>query len=71
MGLDHLTRLESRETGGSLDDELPDAHLFRVEVVSDQFIEIAEFLASRRAPEAYTLKQWRLLVTRAADYQLI
>lgn len=47
-------RVESGENGGSLNEEFPDAYLFRVEVVPDHFIDIAEFLASGKALEAYT-----------------
>jgi hypothetical protein len=33
VGLDHLSRLESRETETILDDELPYAHLLKVETI--------------------------------------
>lgn len=33
VGLDDFSRLESRESGGSIHDHLPDAHLFHIEVV--------------------------------------
>jgi hypothetical protein len=33
VGPNHLSRIESGEAGHSLDDELPDAQLFRVEAV--------------------------------------
>ena len=35
VGPDHLSRLENRENGGSLDDQLLDADLFRVEAIPD------------------------------------
>lgn len=35
VGPDHLSRLESGESGGAVDDQLPDADLFQVEAVPD------------------------------------
>lgn len=40
VGPDHLSRLQSREAGGSRDDVLLDALLFRVEAVDDHFLDI-------------------------------
>jgi hypothetical protein len=54
LGPDHLSRLKTGEASRSLDDELLDAQLFRVEAVTDQLVEIAEFLLSRQAPIGYT-----------------
>lgn len=45
MGLDHLSQLESGESGGSLDDKLPDVDLFWIEAVLDYHKYIATFLA--------------------------
>jgi hypothetical protein len=54
VGLDHLLRIKSEEAGHKLDDELPDAQLFRVEAVSDQLVEIEKFLTTGQAPTNYT-----------------
>jgi hypothetical protein len=71
VGPDHLSWLETGEASRSLDDELPDAQLFQVEVVPDQLVEITEFLMSGQPPPGYTQAQHRQLVTHSADYQLI
>jgi hypothetical protein len=43
MGLDHLSKMESGESGGSLDNELPNTHMFRLEAILDYFKKIAMF----------------------------
>jgi hypothetical protein len=57
MGPHHLSRLESGESGGSVDDDLPDVHLFLVEVVLIQFKDIKNFLTTRKVLENYTHTQ--------------
>lgn len=37
VGPDHLSRIKSGESGGAVYDQLPDAHLFRIEAVPDYF----------------------------------
>jgi hypothetical protein len=63
VGPDHLSRIESGEVGGSLDDELPDAQLFRVEAVPDQLVEIVAYLTTGKVLEEHTQAQCRQLVT--------
>ena len=46
VGLDHLSRLKSRENGGPLDDQLPDLELFQIEVIPDYLEEIVVLLAT-------------------------
>ena len=41
IGLDHLSRMESDEESTRIDDDLPDAHLFRIKVVPTDLAEIA------------------------------
>jgi len=64
----HLSRIESREVGHGLDDELPDRLLFRVEAIPNQLVEIAKFLTTGQALTDYTQTQCRQLVTCSADY---
>ena len=71
VGPDHLSRLETGENDGSLDDQLLDADLFRVEAVPDYLVDIAAYLTSGQCPQDYTPLQKRHLVFRVADYQLI
>jgi len=54
VGMDRVSMIESKEAGPSLDDEIPDAQLFRAEVVPDQLVEITEFLTSCQALMGYT-----------------
>lgn len=51
---DHLSRLESRESGGAVDDQLPDADLFRVEAIPEYMEDITIFLSTRACPETYS-----------------
>ena len=37
----HLSRVESGEDPTGIDDDLPDAHLFRVEAIPTELVEIA------------------------------
>jgi hypothetical protein len=46
VGPDHLSRLESGESGGVVDDQLPDADLFKVEAIPDYLSDIALFLST-------------------------
>lgn len=50
-----LCRIKSQEDGGPMDDELPNAHLFKVEVVLDQFTLITTYLMTGKVPEDYTV----------------
>lgn len=71
VGPDHLSRLESEESGGAVDDQLPDAYLFKVSAIPDYLSDIALFLTTGAFPADYSATQKRHLVVRAADYQLI
>jgi len=53
-GPDHLSRLESGEEGGNLDDNLPGAHLFSIRMVDEQFWNIIQFLNTGVSPAEYT-----------------
>jgi hypothetical protein len=68
---DHFQRIESREDDRRLDNKLPDAHLFRIEEISYQLANIAEFLTWGQAPMGYIPSQCHQLVTHSVDYQLI
>ena len=46
MGPDHLSCLETGESDGAIDDQLPDADLFRIETIPDHLQEIATFLTT-------------------------
>jgi hypothetical protein len=57
VGPDHLSRLESGESGGVVDDQLPDANLFKVEAIPDYLSDIALFLSTGACPEGYSTTQ--------------
>jgi len=64
VGPYHLSRLDSGELGGSVDDEFPNDHLFHIEVVHDYIEEIITFLATIQWPSDYTTVQRNNLVVR-------
>jgi hypothetical protein len=71
VGPDHLSRLESGESGGAVDDQLPDADLFWVEAILEYLEDITVFLSTGACPETYSATHKRHMVVRAADYKLI
>ena len=70
-GPDHLSRLESREKPTSLEDNLPDAQLFSIQIANDYFKDIIEFLTTGTTPTEYNTKYKKYLVVRATDFNLI
>jgi hypothetical protein len=46
VGPNNILRIELRGFGGSLDDELPDTLLFRIEAVLDQLVKLASYLTT-------------------------
>lgn len=71
MGPNHLSQLESGELGGSIDDQLPNAHLFRVEPVPNYLEDIALFLTIGKCPDDYTPTEKHHMDVRGVNYQLI
>ena len=71
MGPDHLSRLESGEEPTKLDEGLPDAQLFSIQMVDDYFQDIVQYLATGLVPLEMTTQQKKQLVVRAADFTLI
>jgi hypothetical protein len=68
---DHISRLESGESSGAVDDQLPDADLFRIEAIPKYLEDIEIFLNTGACPETYFATQKRHMVIRATNYQLI
>ena len=52
----------------NIEDEFPDAQLFRVEMVDDYYEKIVQFLAMRTTPEYLTISQKKQLVVKVADF---
>ena len=71
VGLDHLSRIESGEEPNNLEDNLPDAQLFAIDIVDKEFDAIIHLLNTGYAPEYYTTWKKKQLVVKAADYMLI
>jgi len=70
VGPDHLSRLESRESGREIYDQLPDVDLFWVETIPEYLEVIAVFLSTRACPETYSATQKYHMVVRTTYYQL-
>ena len=70
-GPDHLSRLESGEEPTSLEDNLPNAQLFSIEIIDDYFTDIIEFLTTCIVPTEYSAKQNTQLVVKATDFTII
>ena len=71
VGPNHLSRLEIGEEEIRIEDELPDAHLFRVEAIPQELADIAQLLEEGRAPEDLSERQKKILAMKAAPYTLI
>jgi hypothetical protein len=54
VGPDHLSRLESGESGRAVDDQLRDVDLFRVEAILEYLEDIEVFLSTGACPETYS-----------------
>lgn len=68
---DHLSRLETGEEPIGIEDKLSNAHLFRIEEIPQELVDIAQFLEEGRAPEELSERQKKILAMKAAPYILI
>ena len=66
---DHLSRVEWSEDPTGIDDDLPDAHLFKVEAIQAELVEIGEYLQEGKAPNHYSKKKKKILTINAAHLQ--
>ena len=71
VGPDHLSRIEIGEEPTNIEDGLPDAQLFRVDMADNHYAPIIQFLVTRVALEEISTSQKKQLVVKASDYQLI
>ena len=53
-GPDHLSQIKTGEEPTNLEEGFPDAHLFTVHVVDNQFVDIIHFLTTRTPSEGHT-----------------
>ena len=68
---DHLSIVKSGEDPTGIDDDLPDAHLFRVEAIPAELAEVGQYLQEGKAPDHYLEKRKKILTIKAAPYTLI
>jgi hypothetical protein len=68
IGPDHLLWILTGEDAGNLDDSLPNAHLFSVQMVNDHFAEIVQYLSIEVVPSYMTIAQKKHPVVKAVDY---
>ena len=68
---DHLSRLTDKLGDDPINDELPDAQLFVVEVVSNEYADIINYLSLQILPPHFTPKQQRQLIYVASLYTII
>ena len=59
VGPDHLSRIDLGEELSNLEDNLPDAQLFSIQIADDYYVDIIHFLTTGRAPEEFTKHQKR------------
>ena len=71
VGPDHLSRLDSGEDPSNLDDNLPDAPLFSIQIVDEYYDDIIQFLTTGVAPDEFTKQQKKQLVVKAVGFTLI
>jgi hypothetical protein len=71
VGPDHLSRLESGESGGPIGDQLPNADLFWIESIPEYLEDITIFLSMGACKETYSTTHKCHMVVRASEYQLI
>ena len=70
-GPDHLSRLESGEEPTSLEDNLPDVHLFTIHITDNYFVDIIKFITIGTAPTEYSTKKNKQLVVKVANFIII
>jgi hypothetical protein len=54
-----------------IDDDLPDAHLFRVEAIPSELAEIGLYLQEGKSPDQYSEKKKKILTIKVAPFTLI
>jgi hypothetical protein len=54
-GLDHLSKITNGEEPSNLEDNFPDAQLFSILIVDENFVDIIEFLSIGYAPKEFNI----------------
>ena len=71
LNADHLSRLSNVLGNTPIDDNLPDAALFAVEVISADYSEIIQYLTFQTFPLDYDEKLKRRLILKSRPYTMI
>ena len=54
IGPDHLSWIDSGEEPSNLEENLPDAQLFYIQIADDYYADIIQFLTTGLAPDEFT-----------------
>ena len=68
---DHLSRLSNELGTEPIDDNLPDAALFAVDIISPEYREVIQYLTTQTIPLHFTDKLKRRLILKSAPYTMI
>jgi hypothetical protein len=71
VNLDHLSQLETGEDPTRIEDDLPDANLFRVKATPKELEEIANFLEEGKAPEDLLANKRNILALKETPFTLM
>ena len=66
-----MSPVQNGEELTNIDDGLPDAQLFCVNIIDDHYAPIIQFLATSVTPEDMLTSRKKQLVVKASDFQLI
>ena len=66
-----MSRIESGEDPTGIEDDLPDAHLFRVEAIPSELAKIGHYLQEGKDPNHYSEKGKKILTIKVAPFTLI
>ncbi|XP_057826901.1 uncharacterized protein LOC131038479 [Cryptomeria japonica] len=69
--VDFLSRIQTQDSPGAIDDSFPDEHLFSINVNILWYVDIANYLAANNIPPYFSLKERRLLVEKSFNFSWI
>lgn len=68
---DHLSRLSMVEAIEPIDDNLPDAHIFNVDIIHLEYVGIIHYLTQEEFPVDFIEKQKKRLIFKAEPYTML
>ena len=63
-----MSKVKSSEDPTGIEDDLPDAHLLRVEAIPSELVEIGQYLQEGKAPDHYSEKRKKIVTIKAAPF---